>query len=335
MEREFFYFPGPQDNTYESWLGHHPAKFRFSSAELRRRLLDGPARWPGSGCGPLRAGRLAGRRGQHDRPARHRRLQRRGGQGPCRRPWTRRGRTRCWWPALHDAPAPGHGGGDHELRRFTTRCGPGCAIPTPTCPSAGCPSRCPASGRGPVRDRAGVPGRRSLAVVSGVVVAARVALDPDPQRGPGPRRRRGRGRAAVPCPAPRWSSPATRSAWRASATPAPAGRSHGTGPMLGPDHLARYRELAALRRACHALRRGGLRWAHAEGDAIAFLRERAPAAAGPRRPGRARAAAPSHRRPRPGRRGTQPVRRRRSPATRSRRLRDPARRRTFQLWQLA
>jgi alpha-glucosidase len=37
--------------------------------------------------------------------------------------------------------------------------------------------------------------------------------------------------------------------------------------------LARYRELAALRRDCHALRRGGLRWVHAEGDALAFLRE--------------------------------------------------------------
>jgi hypothetical protein len=37
--------------------------------------------------------------------------------------------------------------------------------------------------------------------------------------------------------------------------------------------LDRYRRLAALRRANHALRRGGLRWAHAEGDAIVFLRE--------------------------------------------------------------
>ncbi|HET9559842.1 MAG TPA: alpha-amylase family glycosyl hydrolase, partial [Actinomycetota bacterium] len=37
--------------------------------------------------------------------------------------------------------------------------------------------------------------------------------------------------------------------------------------------LARYRELASLRRDHHALRSGGLRWAHAEGDAIAFLRE--------------------------------------------------------------
>ena len=41
------------------------------------------------------------------------------------------------------------------------------------------------------------------------------------------------------------------------------------------DHatLARYRRLIAVRRASDALRRGGLRWAYVEGDAIAFLRE--------------------------------------------------------------
>jgi len=48
-ERGFFYFPGPHDytgphdNTYEGWLGHTTLpKFRHSSAELRRRLLEGP-----------------------------------------------------------------------------------------------------------------------------------------------------------------------------------------------------------------------------------------------------------------------------------------------------
>ena len=61
---------------------------------------------------------------------------------------------------------------------------------------------------------------------------------------------------------------------RASATPAPASRM----PWHRPEAwdrttLARYRELAALRRDHQALRRGGLRWAHAEGDALVFLRE--------------------------------------------------------------
>ena len=41
------------------------------------------------------------------------------------------------------------------------------------------------------------------------------------------------------------------------------------------DHLTleRYRALIAVRRDSEALRRGGLRWAHVDGDAIAFLRE--------------------------------------------------------------
>jgi alpha-glucosidase len=37
--------------------------------------------------------------------------------------------------------------------------------------------------------------------------------------------------------------------------------------------LDRYRTLAALRRSHHALRRGGLRWVHAGGDVLAYLRE--------------------------------------------------------------
>jgi alpha-glucosidase len=37
--------------------------------------------------------------------------------------------------------------------------------------------------------------------------------------------------------------------------------------------LRYYRELGALRRTHHCLRRGGLRWVHADGDALAYLRE--------------------------------------------------------------
>jgi alpha-glucosidase len=39
--------------------------------------------------------------------------------------------------------------------------------------------------------------------------------------------------------------------------------------------LAVYRALIALRRSCAALRHGGLRWVHADGDCLAFLRESA------------------------------------------------------------
>lgn len=53
----------------------------------------------------------------------------------------------------------------------------------------------------------------------------------------------------------------------ASRTPIPWGAE--------PAELERYRELVALRRAHPALQRGGLRWLHAEPDAVAFVRETA------------------------------------------------------------
>jgi alpha-glucosidase len=39
--------------------------------------------------------------------------------------------------------------------------------------------------------------------------------------------------------------------------------------------LLRYRALVALRKALPALRRGGLRWVHVDGDSIVYLRESA------------------------------------------------------------
>ncbi|UOY00176.1 glycoside hydrolase family 13 protein [Blastococcus sp. PRF04-17] len=43
VEREFYYFAGPDSDEYEAWLGYETLpKFRFASAELRRRLLEGP-----------------------------------------------------------------------------------------------------------------------------------------------------------------------------------------------------------------------------------------------------------------------------------------------------
>lgn len=50
VEREFYYFAGPDSDAYEGWLGVATLpKFRHRSAELRRRLLEGPgsvaAKW--------------------------------------------------------------------------------------------------------------------------------------------------------------------------------------------------------------------------------------------------------------------------------------------------
>ncbi|MEV4348669.1 glycoside hydrolase family 13 protein [Actinoplanes sp. NPDC049596] len=57
-------------------------------------------------------------------------------------------------------------------------------------------------------------------------------------------------------------------------------QARGPMPWDRPDRwdtatLACYRDLIALRRSSPALRRGGLRWAHADGDSLMFLRESA------------------------------------------------------------
>ena len=260
---------------------------------------------------------------------------------PCGRPWTRSGRTRCCWPSTPTTPPatwPATVGTDHELRRLHPA-GVGVAAPSRGAPAVW---RAAAGGAAPAR-------RGADATVQGFLAAApwrsstaswsllgshdstrirSVVRDPELARSrPG---------CCSPCRAPRWCSPGTRSAWRASATPAPASRSLAPARGLGPDHpgplpragrAAPRQPRAAPRRAALGPRRG-------RRDRVP-ARERAPAAPGPRRPGRARAAAPSHRRTRPGRRGTQPVRRRRP-------LRPdpdgyltlPGDGPTFQLWQL-
>lgn len=95
--------------------------------------------------------------------------------------------------------------------------------------------------------------------------------------------------------------------------------------------LASYTALATLRTASPALRRGGLRWAYATEDALGFLRETAQGTAA--RPCSPRAT-PAHRPvragPRPRRRGGEPLRRSTPTTTRRHRLRrhrDTARRR--------
>ena len=52
-ERDFFYFASADDNTYVGWLGHRTLpKFRYRSEELRRRLLNGPGSVAGRWLAP-------------------------------------------------------------------------------------------------------------------------------------------------------------------------------------------------------------------------------------------------------------------------------------------
>ena len=105
-ERDFYFWTTRED--YVGWLGVTSLpKLNWDSAELRRRFLDDPdgaiRRW----LGPRgRPGRLAGRRRQHDRPARPTRpLPRRSPRGPATR-WPRPGRTRSWSPSTATTTAP-------------------------------------------------------------------------------------------------------------------------------------------------------------------------------------------------------------------------------------
>jgi alpha-glucosidase len=75
VERGFYYFAGPDSDEYEAWLGYRTLpKFRFSSTELRRRLLEGPTSIAGRWLEPpfsldgwrVDVGHMTGRRAADD-----------------------------------------------------------------------------------------------------------------------------------------------------------------------------------------------------------------------------------------------------------------------------
>jgi alpha-glucosidase len=86
IEREFYYFASPDSDTYEAWLGYATLpKFRFHSAELRRRLLEGPKSVTGRWLEPpfaldgwrVDVGHMTGRCGRDDFNAEVQRILRR------------------------------------------------------------------------------------------------------------------------------------------------------------------------------------------------------------------------------------------------------------------
>ena len=280
-EREFFYFPGPQDNTYESWLGHSSLpKFRFSSAELRRRLLAGPGSIAGRWLRPpfdldgwrVDVANMTGRHATDDFNAEVARALR--ATMDEARP-----DTLLLAEHAHDATGDLAGDGWHGTMNYAGFTQPVLAWlrhPEVRLPYGGLPLEVP---RLPAE---------------AVVATIRAFLGAAPWRSS----------------ATSWSllgshdSTRIRSVVReADLVEVAAGllfTMPGTPMVFAGDEigvegvgdpgtrqpfpwhrpevwdrttLARYRELASLRRDHHALRSGGLRWAHAEGDAIAFLRE--------------------------------------------------------------
>jgi alpha-glucosidase len=280
-EREFFYFPGPQDNQYESWLGHSTLpKFRFSSAELRRRLLQGPGSVAGRWLRPpydldgwrIDVANMTGRHAADDFNAEVAHALR------ATSDEVRPG-TLLLAEHAHDATADLAGDGWHGTMNYAGFTMPVLAWlrhPEVRLPYGGLPLEAPR-----------LPAESLLATVRAFLAAApwrssavswsllgshdstrirSLVRDPDlvevaagllftmvgaPMVFAGDEVGvEGVGDPGTRQPFP-WHRPG---AWDRTT-------------------LHRYRELAALRRANHALRRGGLRWVHASGDALVFLRE--------------------------------------------------------------
>jgi len=280
-ERDFFYFPGPHDNTYESWLDHSTLpKFRFSSAELRRRLLVGPDSVAGRWLLPpydldgwrVDVANMTGRHATDDFNLEVA-LALRATMDELR-PGTLLVAEHC-----HDATGDLAGDGWQGTMSYAGFTNPVLAWvrhPDVRLPFGGLPMELPR-----------LPAESLLATVREFLAAA-------PWRSS----------------ATSWSLLGSHDSTRIRSV---VGNSElgevaagllftmpGTPMVFAGDEIGvegvgdpgtrqpfpwhrpqawdrvtfdRYRELAALRRASHALRWGGLRWAHAQGDALAFLRE--------------------------------------------------------------
>ena len=280
-ERAFFYFPGPQDNSYESWLGHSTLpKFRFASAELRRRLLRGPGSVAGRWLRPpydldgwrVDVANMTGRHAGDDRNAEVARSLR-----------ATLAEVRPDGLLLaehaHDATGDLAGDGWHGTMNYAGFTQPvwawlrhpGADLPDDGLPLDG-PRRPAEAVAATVRAfLAAAPWRSSVTSWSllGSHDSTRirsVVRDPD---------------LVEVAAGLLFTMPGTPMVFAGDEVGVEGVGDPGTRqpfPWHRPEAwdrttLARYRELAALRRGCSALRRGGLRWAHAEGDALAFLRE--------------------------------------------------------------
>ncbi|WNV74555.1 alpha-amylase family glycosyl hydrolase [Geodermatophilus sp. DSM 44513] len=281
-ERGFFYFAGPDSDAYENWLGYDTlVKFDFGSAELRRRLVEGPDSTAGRWLRPpfsldgwrIDVGQMTGRRGRDD----HNRAVVRA----LRRTLADSGRDALLL-AEHsfDASADLAGEGWHgvmDYARFSTPVRswlrapdaeehrhPGLPPPVPRLPAeasvatmraftAARPWRATAtswsilSSHDTARIRTLVRTREVHEVAAGLLFTL-----------PG-----------APMVFAGDELGLTGTSGEAARTPFPW---HAPETWDGQT-LDAYRALAALRRRSTALRRGGLRWLAADGDVMAFLRE--------------------------------------------------------------
>ena len=280
-EREFFYFPGPHDNTYESWLGHTSLpKFRYSSVELRRRLLHGPGSVAGRWLRPpfdldgwrIDVANMTGRHAADDFNAEVAAALR--ATMDEVRPDTLLVAEHC-----HDATADlarGSWQGTMNYAGFTQPVWAWLRHPDAYLPYGGLPLEVPRLSAealyATMRVFLAAPPWRSVATswsLLGSHDSTRIrSVVRDPELG----------EIAAGL---LFTMPGTPMVFAGDEIGMEGVGDPGTRqpfPWQRPDAwdrttLARYRELAELRRDNHALRRGGLRWAYAEGDAFVYLRE--------------------------------------------------------------
>ena len=278
--RSYYYFE--PDGTYATWMGHTTLpKINHGDPDLRAAMVEGPDSVVGRWLRPpydvdgwrIDVANMTGRLGAldvaHDvaRAARHTAAELR--DDPL-----------VIGEHNHDATGDIDGDGWHGTMNYSGFSWPlwswlrdpasparafGRPVPVPRRPGGAVVADVPRLARG-LRLAGHLP----------VLEHPRLArLRPDPHPGRArPRCTGWRPGCSSRCRACRWSSPATRSASRAStartrAAPMPWHRRD----EWDTATLATYSDLARLRRSYGALRHGGLRWAHVDDDTIAFVRE--------------------------------------------------------------
>jgi alpha-glucosidase len=281
VERDFFYFPGPHDNTYEGWLGHSTLpKFRHSSAELRRRLLRGPDSVAGKWLRPpyeldgwrIDVANMTGRHAADDFNSEVARTLR--ATLAEVRPDTLLLAEHC-----HDASGDLAGDGwqgTMNYAGFTQPVWSWLRHPDARLPYGGLPLEVP---RLPAEALSATV-RAFIAAVPWRSMATSWSLlcSHDSTR---IRTVVGHADLGELAAGLLFTMPGTPMVFAGDEIGVEGTGGEGARrpfPWHRPERwdqatLRYYRELGALRRSHHALRRGGLRWAHAQGDALAFLRE--------------------------------------------------------------
>ena len=279
--RSFYYFD--DDGTYACWMGHGTLpKINHADLDVRHAMVEGPDSVVGRWLRPpydvdgwrIDVANMTGRLGDIDVAHEVARAVRATAAELREDPWVIGEHN-------HDATGDVDGDGWHGTMNYSGFSWPVWSwLRDPASPARpfGRPVPVPRRGGAAVVDtfRAwqGTLGWRATCVELEHPRLPRLRPHPHRRRAATPRCTGSRPGCSSPCPACRCSSPATRSGSRASTARTRDARCRGTAATSGTARtLTTYADLARVRRAHVALRRGGLRWAHVDDDTLAFVRE--------------------------------------------------------------